>query len=123
MSLVAKLLVKLNSATEGQTSIALAFFVYTFSFQYDLNFVTMVHEYKYYVFGHYPLSGLYLKHRPIYFSKHVSETGFCLRLQVKPTQLGPIDSPGPYLEPKENKQDGVLDRDKVVGNVQKHICI
>jgi hypothetical protein len=29
---------------------------------------------------------------PLYFSKHnVSETGFCLRLQVKPIQLGPID--------------------------------
>jgi hypothetical protein len=28
----------------------------------------------------------------VYFSKHsVSETGFCLRLQVKPTQLGPMD--------------------------------
>jgi hypothetical protein len=33
----------------------------------------------------------YLKHRPIYISKHnVSEIGFCIRLQVKPTQLGPI---------------------------------
>jgi hypothetical protein len=31
---------------------------------------------------------VYLKHRPVYISKHnVSETGFCLRLQVKPTQL------------------------------------
>jgi hypothetical protein len=30
--------------------------------------------------------------RPVYISKqNVSETGFCLRLQVKPTQLGPID--------------------------------
>jgi hypothetical protein len=27
----------------------------------------------------------------------VSETGFCLRLQVKPTQLGPIDGASPYL--------------------------
>jgi hypothetical protein len=34
----------------------------------------------------------YLKRSPVYVSKHnVSETGFCLRLQVKPTQLGPID--------------------------------
>jgi hypothetical protein len=32
------------------------------------------------------------------FSKHnVSETGFCLRLQVKPTQLGLIDRASPYL--------------------------
>jgi hypothetical protein len=34
----------------------------------------------------------YVKHRPVYISKHnVSETGFCLRLRVKPTQLSPID--------------------------------
>jgi hypothetical protein len=36
------------------------------------------------------------KHHPVYFSKrNVSETGFCLRLQVKPTQLGPIDRASP----------------------------
>jgi hypothetical protein len=39
----------------------------------------------------------YLKHRPVYISKHnVSETGFCLRLHVKSTQLGPIDRASPY---------------------------
>jgi hypothetical protein len=38
------------------------------------------------------------KYCPVYFSKHnVSETGFCLRLQVKPTQLGPINRASPYL--------------------------
>jgi hypothetical protein len=38
-------------------------------------------------------------HRPVYISKHnVSQTGFCLRLQVKPTQLGPIDRANPYLQ-------------------------
>jgi hypothetical protein len=38
------------------------------------------------------------KKRPVYFSKHnVSETGFCLRLQVKPTQLGPVDRATHYL--------------------------
>jgi hypothetical protein len=31
------------------------------------------------------------KRRLVYFSKNVSETGFCLRLYVTPTQLGPID--------------------------------
>jgi hypothetical protein len=37
-------------------------------------------------------------HRPVYISIHnVSETGFCLRFQVKPTQLGPIDNVSPYL--------------------------
>jgi hypothetical protein len=38
------------------------------------------------------------KHLPVYFSKHVSQTWFCLRLQVKPTQLGPIDKASPYLQ-------------------------
>jgi hypothetical protein len=37
------------------------------------------------------------KNRPVYFSKQVSQIGFCLRLQVKPTQLGPIDRASPYL--------------------------
>jgi hypothetical protein len=37
-------------------------------------------------------------HRPVYTSKHnVSETGFCPRLQVKPTQLDPINTASPYL--------------------------
>jgi hypothetical protein len=37
------------------------------------------------------------KHSPVYFLKHnVSETGFCLRVQVKPTQLGPIDRASVY---------------------------
>jgi hypothetical protein len=36
-----------------------------------------------------------------FFSKHyVTETGFCLRLQVKPTQLGPIHRQSPYLRTK-----------------------
>jgi hypothetical protein len=40
------------------------------------------------------------KHRPVYFSKHnVSETGFCLRLQVNPTQMSPIDRASPYVRP------------------------
>jgi hypothetical protein len=31
-------------------------------------------------------------HRPVFYLNHnVSETGFCLRLQVEPTQLGPTD--------------------------------
>jgi hypothetical protein len=31
------------------------------------------------------------------FRNNISETGFCLRLQVKPTQLVPIDRGSPYL--------------------------
>jgi hypothetical protein len=35
-------------------------------------------------------------HRP-FFKKHkVSETGFCLRPQVNPTQLDPVDRASPY---------------------------
>jgi hypothetical protein len=38
------------------------------------------------------------KNRPVFSSKHyVSETGFCLRPQVKPALLGPIDRASPYL--------------------------
>jgi hypothetical protein len=38
------------------------------------------------------------KHCPVYFSKYnISETGFCLRLQVKPTHLYPIDRATPCL--------------------------
>jgi hypothetical protein len=46
--------------------------------------------YNYCVSGHRPLSCFYLKH-------NVSETEFCLCLQVEPTQLGPIDRDSPHL--------------------------
>jgi hypothetical protein len=48
--------------------------------------------YKYYVVGHYPSSCLYPKTSScLFFKKHnVSESGFCLRLQLKPTRWGPI---------------------------------
>jgi hypothetical protein len=37
--------------------------------------------------------------RPVYISKHkVLETGFYLRPQVKPTQLGPIDRASSHLQ-------------------------
>jgi hypothetical protein len=55
-------------------------------------------RYKYYVFGHYPSSSLDLTTPSSVFLKHnISETGFCFRLEVKPTQLGPIDRASPYL--------------------------
>jgi hypothetical protein len=38
-----------------------------------------------------------LKCRPVYISKHVSETGFYLCPQVIPTLLGPIDRANPHL--------------------------
>jgi hypothetical protein len=40
---------------------------------------------KYYIFGHYTPSCIYLK-------RNVSETGFRLHLQVEPTQLGPREN-------------------------------
>jgi hypothetical protein len=53
--------------------------------------------YRYYVSGHYPSSCFYLKHRPVYISKQCFDTRFYLRLQVKPTLLGPIDTASPCL--------------------------
>jgi hypothetical protein len=42
---------------------------------------------------------IFFQNRLVYFSKHdVSETEFCLRLQVKPTQLGPTDRATPYIQ-------------------------
>jgi hypothetical protein len=38
-------------------------------------------------------------------SYKISETGFCLRHQVKPNQLGPIDRASPYLRPPAPTQD------------------
>jgi hypothetical protein len=38
------------------------------------------------------------ENRPVFSSEHsVSETGFCLRLQVQHTQLNPINRASPYL--------------------------
>jgi hypothetical protein len=39
-------------------------------------------------------------HPTVFYLKthNISETGFCLRLQVKPTQLGLIDRASPYLQ-------------------------
>jgi hypothetical protein len=57
---------------------------------------------------------------------------FCLRLQVKHTQLGPIDivpiSGDRIQSPKrcvsKSKQDGVLDKNRTMNNVKKYnICI
>jgi hypothetical protein len=53
-----------------------------------------------YVSGHYPSSTFYLKHCPVCISKHnISETRFCLCLQVKLTKLGPINRAIPCLWP------------------------
>jgi hypothetical protein len=41
------------------------------------------------------ISILDIIHRPAFYLKHkVLETGFCLRIPVEPTQLGPIDRVG-----------------------------
>jgi hypothetical protein len=41
------------------------------------------------------------------FRNNISETGFCLRLQVKPTQLGPLDRTSPYLRTAVPTQDRI----------------
>jgi hypothetical protein len=47
-------------------------------------------------------------HRPVYISEHnISETGFCLPPQVKPTQLGPIDRASSYLWTRRRWADNI----------------
>jgi hypothetical protein len=44
----------------------------------------------------------------LFYLKHnVSETGFCLHLQVDPSQLGSIDKDSPYLQIPAPSQDQV----------------
>jgi hypothetical protein len=44
-------------------------------------------------------------HRPVFYLKYnISETEFCLRLQIKPIQLGPIDTASPYLRTSAQTQ-------------------
>jgi hypothetical protein len=41
-------------------------------------------------------------HRPVFYLKYdISETGICLRLQVEPTQLGPIDGASFCVPPED----------------------
>jgi hypothetical protein len=49
---------------------------------------------------HYPSSCFYLR-------RNVSEIGLCLRLQIKRTQLGPIDTSSSYLRTPAPKQHRV----------------
>jgi hypothetical protein len=45
---------------------------------------------------------LHIIHRSAFYLEHdVSETGFCLRLQVEPTQFGPIDWASLYPDQNE----------------------
>jgi hypothetical protein len=91
----------------------------------NLNFLMTSNSYNYCVFRHYPSSCLYLKTVLFIITKHnVSETGFCLRLQGKPTQTygDRIQSPKRYF--RNNKTGWFLDNDKTMDNVQKHnTCI
>jgi hypothetical protein len=49
------------------------------------------------------------KQCPVYFSKrNVSESGFCLCLLVKPTQLGPINRASPYLQLRGKVRNGAV---------------
>jgi hypothetical protein len=77
------------------------------------------HLYKYYVSGRYP-SCFYLKHRSVYISKHnVSQTGFCLRLTVKPTQSRPIDrSVSETLYFRQKMGRWIMSRNNICTNVR-----
>jgi hypothetical protein len=78
-----------NSSTRTSSTIMLSQLVVVL----DL-FPTTVQrwQYKYFVYGHYQWSCLYLKHHPDYFSKHnVSEAIFCpdLHVETYSTSVGP----------------------------------
>jgi hypothetical protein len=52
----------------------------------DINLIILSTNFMFLDIIHHPI--FILKHRSLYVTKHsVSETGFCLRFQVKPTQL------------------------------------
>jgi hypothetical protein len=53
---------------------------------------------------------LYIIHCPRFLieTHNISEIGFCLRLQVGPTQLSPIDKASPYLRTPAQTRDAVL---------------
>jgi hypothetical protein len=57
----------------------------TFPYDPSITFLDIIHR----LVSNQKPSCLYSKH-------NVSETGFCPRLQVKPTLLGPIDTASPY---------------------------
>jgi hypothetical protein len=67
--------------------------------------------------------------RPVYITKHnVSGTGFCLRLQEKPTQAKSIElvpifgdrTQSPKRFVLKHKQGDVLYKNRTMDNVQKH---
>jgi hypothetical protein len=61
------------------------------SLGYDAGVVKQIFMYSYCASGQYPSPCFLFK------THNVAETGFCLRLQVRPTQLGPIDRASPCL--------------------------
>jgi hypothetical protein len=59
-------------------------------------------------------------HRPVFYLKHdISDTGFCLRLQVVPTQLGKIDRASPCID-CQSFQSLSLPRDLITGKATLH---
>jgi hypothetical protein len=80
-----------------------------FPVRYELNFYILCrrnsvlkYDEEYYVSGHYASSCLNLKTPScLYYKTQLSETGSCLRLQVKPAQLGPIDRASFYFRTSE----------------------
>jgi hypothetical protein len=67
------------------------------------------HQGKYYVSGHFFVLSSSENTALFVFQNSFSETGFCLRLQIKPTQLGPIDRASPYLRIECSLRNVVFD--------------
>jgi hypothetical protein len=73
-------------------------------------------------------------YRPVLYTKHnISETGVCLRFQVEPTQLNPLDRTSLYVSrSRSSPEDGhrilspkrrVLNKRQTMDNVQNLINI
>jgi hypothetical protein len=79
----------------------------------------MIKRHTIIVSGYYPPSCFVFK------TYNVSGAGFCLRLQVEPTQLGPIDRASPCFQANLSRFQTetisiVLNKKRTVDNVQKH---
>jgi hypothetical protein len=91
-------------------------FNFIFTFPHHVIFVT--HAITLFIFGLHSVEFNYINLQLLCFwilsiflflfkTYNVSETGFCLHLQVEPTQLGPTDRASPYLGTAAPTQDGI----------------
>jgi hypothetical protein len=58
-------------------------------------------------------------HYTLFYLKHnVLETGFCIRIQAEPTQLGPIDRASVFRFHLKTETESTLRNDRTMDNAQ-----